>query len=374
MTSLIAAALLASQNVRITEQADSIGRPIVVQTVIKVPNKVDTPTALVVAELIAGAQSDMVENSGRSRFSLSIAPGTIQLTLRMPPDSAAATARTLTGALTNLRIDEETVGRAWHQSLQRYQSYWVQSRWGDAVTGTLPTVSNVSWAYSNMVRPNQIVIVARGDMGDTSFTNEFSRSRPNWPGGFASDFPPESPPTRISNMIPGLGYFQWRSTPVRVGTKQWAVAVVAACVLGSGADSALVQVSRFKHGWSYDQEAVLLPSGGGHSLVVTIFQRNSRQLAPSRAEISEELLDYVSRLSPERLSRFRRKALLSVDGKTADTPILIGIDTPYRATIESHVAWSAMFETNTVPSDSTAAIRQVTRDDVTSWLSAQLSR
>lgn len=284
-----------------------------------------------------------------------------------PVGGEAVIARLLESVLTRPTISDDRLAQIRSRISAPLADDWSPIFLGEKGDLTLPTEFVRRFA-ARALRPEAMVVVATPN-ALRAVKGRFGDWKP-------ARVAPDLRVTRSSNFrgperARTLALF---GAPIRPTTGD-AAKLLAMVALGAGKTGFLHQVARETYGWSYRQEALLLPEKDGWRPVLAF---SGSAPLPPRPGIVKALEEAVKGLSSDDLDRVKVLAESSLQGRNPLSPFLLSLEGAFSATPVDRAAWMSLMALwgteSSTPEAILADCRRVTVSELKEALQGVLSQ
>ncbi len=255
----------------------------------------------------------------------------LRLQFAAPKGGESTIVRLLESVLTKPAITDERLVTLRTRLSAQFADDWSAALRGDRGDYTLPA-EFVRRFSRRAFRPETLTLV-----GTPGVTRALKGRFDDWrPERIGADF-------RVSNLSrfrgPDRAKVAVLHAPVLKPTTGEAAKMLAMVAIGGGKTSLLHQVAREQEGWSYRQEALLLPQRSGWKPTLILAGADP---IPPRDVLLEALKARVSTLASPDLDRLRLLSETAFAGTNPLTPFWLSNDSAYLGSSLDRTAWTAL--------------------------------
>ena len=350
MIYLLATALFAAP---IVEWNDPLAQEVTIQAIIRLPKLGARDRAKL--QIIARTIPKQTEDYARREMLMITGGATVQceLTTEVLRISESVPSTNLKGGLS---LMDSFIRRAtlYQEALDAASDeFEVKDYWAQALDPTaLPAVKvqrdDALSLYHRVFRPENLTVAVGGRLIPGEARDLWEHRLENWvPEPLPKGRFDISEPQELSTNGSGVTTIRYVAPPIPAGDPALSTEMLTMFALGSGKGSSLFRVAREKHGWSYRQEAILMPTPDGW-LPQLLLASNPPDGAAARAEtLKAELLEDVKSWTADDLNRAIGMANAVLDRSIPFSPIYILGNRPIGSSLEDKTFWAGYWEMKT---------------------------
>jgi len=371
MITLLAATLFASS---IIEWNDPNAQEITIQAIVRLPKlgARDQAKLQVLARTIPKqtedyARREMLMITGGAWVQCELTSEVLRISESVPANNLKGGLSLMDSFLRRATLYQEALDASAEQV--DIKDYWSQALDPRVLPPVKMQRDDALALYHRIFRPSTVTIAVGGRLTPGEATEIWEKRMESWvPEPLPKERHDDSEPQVRTTNGSGITTIRYVAPAIPSGDPALSTEMLALFALGSGKGSSLFRIAREKHGWSYRQEAILVPTLEGWQLELLVASNPAEGAATKAESIKTELLEDVKAWTADDLNRALGMASAVLDRSIPFSPLYVLGDRPIGASLEDQTFWAGYWEMKTGKKWSPIALLEsmnhVTLDDL----------
>ncbi len=338
MIALLLSTVVASSSV--VEIPDATAHEVTIQAIIRIPKlgAKDLAKLQIIVKAIPKQTEDyarremLVVTSGQP-VQCQLTNDVIRISASVQPDNVAAGLSLMESLVRKASLFQENLDAA-ASEIER-PDYWSAALNPIEYPAVKLGPDEAQALYHRVIRPENLMLAVGGKIVPGDAQDKWERRMEAWnPGPKPKGYFDESAPTQLLHNTSAVSVITLAGTSIPSGDAALSTEALAMFALGSGKGASLFRVVREKHGWSYRQEAVLLPTLDGWQPQIVIAMKPTDDISQKVETIKSDLMEDVKNWNAADLARALGMASAVLDRNVPFSPLYVLGNSPAGTSLE----------------------------------------